>query len=80
MTASKSFYFEYDGVEYLAETVLHCVEEYDGYLSITIQSAEFFEADTEDEVEAKDEFYEVLEDTIETNYRNLKKLFTEYDK
>ena len=80
MTASKSFYFEYDGVEYLAETVLHCAEEYDGYLSITIQSAEFFEADTEDEVESKDEFYEVLEDTIETNYRNLKKLFTEYDK
>lgn len=80
MTASKSFYFEYNGVEYLAETVLHCAEEYDGYLSITIQSAEFFEADTEDEVDAKDEFYEILEGAIEVNYRSLKKLFKEYEK
>lgn len=80
MTASKSFYFEYEGVEYLAETVLFCEEEWDGYLRISLESVEFFEAETEDEVEATEELYDILEDKIESNYTTLKKLFTEYDK
>jgi hypothetical protein len=80
MTASKSFYFERDGVEYLAETVLTCEEEYDGYLRISLESVEFFEAETEDEVEATEELYDILEEKVESNYNSLKKLFTEYDK
>jgi hypothetical protein len=80
MTASKSFYFEHDGVEYLAETVLTCEEEYDGYLRILLGSVEFFEAETEDEVEATEELYDILEEKVESNYNSLKKLFTEYDK